>query len=29
MASLRCYVDFDFNKTQIIRNFYLYIIQLW
>ena len=29
MASLRCYGDSDCNKTQIIRNFHLYIIQLW
>ena len=29
MASLRCYGDSDYNKTQIIRNFHLYIIQLW
>ena len=29
MASLRCHGDSDCNKTQIIRNFYLYIIQLW
>ena len=28
-ASLRCYGDSDCNKTQIIRNFHLYIIQLW
>ena len=29
MASLRCHGDSDYNKTQIIRNFHLYIIQLW
>ena len=29
MALLRCHGDSDFNKTQIIRNFHLYIIQLW
>ena len=29
MASLRCHGDSDCNKTQIIRNVYLYIIQLW
>ena len=29
MASLRCHGDFDCNKTQIIRNFHLHIIQLW
>ena len=29
MASLRCHGDADCNKTQIIRNFHLYIIQLW
>ena len=29
MASLRCRGDSDCNKTQIIRNFHLYIIQLW
>ena len=29
MASLRCHGDSDCNKTQIIRNFHLYIIQLW
>ena len=28
MASLRCHGDSDDNKTQIIRNFHLYIIQL-
>ena len=28
MASLRCHGDSDSNKTQIIRNFHLYIIQL-
>ena len=28
MASLRCHGDSDCNKTQIIRNFHLYIIQL-
>ena len=29
MASLRCHGDSDCNETQIIRNFHLYIIQLW
>ena len=29
MASLRCHCDSDCNKTQIIGNFHLYIIQLW
>ena len=29
MASLRCHGDSDCNKTQIIRIFYLYIIQMW
>ena len=29
MASLRCRGDSDCNETQIIRNFHLYIIQLW
>ena len=29
MASLRCHGDSDCNKTQIIRNFHLYVIQLW
>ena len=29
MASLRCQGDSDCNKTQITRNFHLYIIQLW
>ena len=29
MASLRCHGDTDCNKTQIVRNFHLYIIQLW
>ena len=29
MASLRCYGDSDCKKTQIIRKFHLYIIQLW
>ena len=29
MALLRCYGDSDYNKTQIIRNFHLYKIQLW
>ena len=29
MASLRCHGDSDCDKTQIIRNFHLYIIQLW
>ena len=29
MASLRCHGDSDCNKTDIIRNFHLYIIQLW
>ena len=28
-ASLRCHGDPDCNKTHIIRNFHLYIIQLW
>ena len=28
MASLHCHGDSDDNKTQIIRNFHLYIIQL-
>ena len=28
MALLRCHGDSDYNKTQIIRNFHLYIIQL-
>ena len=29
MASLRCHGDSDCNKTQIIRSFHPYIIQLW
>ena len=29
MASLRCHDDFECNKTQIRRNFYRYIKQLW
>ena len=29
MASLRCHGDSDCNKTQIKRNFHLYIIHLW
>ena len=29
MASLRCHGDSDCNKTHIIRNFHLYIKQLW
>ena len=29
MASLRCHGDSDCNKTQIRRNFHLYIKQLW
>ena len=29
MASLRCHGDSDCSKTQIIRYFRLYIIQLW
>ena len=29
MASLRYHGDSDCNKTQIIRNFRLYIMQLW
>ena len=29
MASLCCHGDSDCNKTQIIRNFHLYIKQLW
>ena len=29
MASLCCHGDSDGNKTQIIRNFHLYIIQFW
>ena len=29
MASLRWHGDSDCNKTQIITNFHLYIIQLW
>ena len=29
MASLRCHGDSDCDITQIIRNFHLYIIQLW
>ena len=29
MASLRCHGDSNCNKTQIIRNVHLYIIQLW
>ena len=29
MASIRCHGDSDCNKTQIIRNFHLYIIQWW
>ena len=29
MASLCCHGDSDCNKTQIIRNFQLYVIQLW
>ena len=28
MASLRCHGAFDCNKTQVIRNFHLYIKQL-
>ena len=27
-ASLRCHGDSDCNKTQIVKNFHLYIIQL-
>ena len=29
MLSLCCHGDSDCNKTQIMRNFHLYIIQLW
>ena len=29
MGSLRCHGDSDCNKTQIVRNFHLYVIQLW
>ena len=29
MASLRCHGNSDCNKTQIKRNFHLYVIQLW
>ena len=29
MVPLRCYGDSDCNKNQIIRNFHLYIMQLW
>ena len=29
MALLCYHGDFDCNKTQIIRNFHLHIIQLW
>ena len=29
MALLRCHGDSGCNKTQIIRYFHLYIIQLW
>ena len=29
MASLRCHGDSDCNKTRIIRNVHLYVIQLW
>ena len=29
MAWLRCHGDSDCNKTQIKRNFDLYVIQLW
>ena len=29
MASLRCHGDSDCSKTHIIRNFHLYIKQLW
>ena len=29
MASLRCHGDSDCDKAQIIRNFHLYVIQLW
>ena len=29
MASFRCHGDSDCNKTQVIRNFHLSIIQLW
>ena len=29
MALLRCHCNSDCNKTQIIRNFHLYVIQLW
>ena len=28
-ASLCCHGDSDCNKTQIMRNFHFYIIQLW
>ena len=28
MPSLRCHDDSDCNKTQIMRNFHFYIIQL-
>ena len=29
MASLCCHGDSDCNKTQIIKNFHLCLIQLW
>ena len=29
MASLSCQGDSDCNRTQIIRNCHLYVIQLW
>ena len=29
MASLLCHGNSDCKETQIIRNFHLYIIQLW
>ena len=29
MVSLRCHGDSDRKKTHIVRNFRLYIIQLW
>ena len=29
VASLRCHGDSDCDKTEIIRNFHLYITQLW
>ena len=29
MALLRCHGNSDCNKTQIKRNFHLYVIQLW